>query len=262
VWGGFIHRAHIQKVQCIYNEPAQSIRPSKQLAEVSVPYTLALRLVGKDWKPLNRLYYQSAHWVVGIDPGPDDQPWYRVLDAWNNITYNVPATHLRLIPDEELAPVSPDVPLEEKRIEVSLNMQTVTCYEYDQAVFSTTISSGLSVLNPNGDTTSTPSGDFRIEVKMPSQHMGNGNLAADIEDYELLGVPWVSFFTTKGHAFHGAYWHDNFGVPMSHGCINMRPEEAKWLFRWCLPPAAVSDISPQTLDKRGRGTPVKIKAQF
>ena len=262
IWGGYVHRAHTQKVQYIYNDPAKSIRESKQLAEVSVPYTQALRLVGKDWVLLNRLYYQSVHWVVGVDDGPDGQPWYRVLDAWNNITYNVPATHLRLIPDEELAPISPEVPLENKRIEVSLGMQTISCYEYDKVVLQTNISSGLETpnLGKNGISTLTPAGDFRIEVKMPSQHMGNGSLASDLDAYELLGVPWVSFFKNPpGYAFHGTYWHDNFGTPMSHGCVNMRTEEAKWLFRWGLPAAPAAQINQATLDKRGWGTGVKIR---
>ncbi len=262
VWGGYVHRAHMQKVQFIYNQPAKSIRESKQLAEVTVPYTQAWRLVGKEWRLQPTLYYGTVHWAVGIDEGPDGEPWYRLQDEANDIDYNVPATHLRLIPDEELAPISPEVPFENKSIHVSLNTQTVTCYEYDQAVFSTKISSGLPNGNPgsNGIPTRTPAGDFRVEVKMPSKHMGNGSLAADVEAYELLGVPWVSFFTSQGHAFHGTYWHDNFGVPMSHGCINMRTEEAKWLFRWCLPPAPADQISPLTLDKKGYGTPVKIRA--
>jgi len=262
VWGGYVNRAHMQKVQYIYNQPASSIRETKQLAEVTVPYTQALRLVDKNWQELYRLYYGTVQWVVGVDDGPDGQPWYRVLDELNDITYNARATHLRLIPDEEIAPISPDVPLQNKRIEVSISTQSVSCYEYDKLVFKTTISSGLLNGDPgsNGIPTATPRGDFRIEVKMPSKHMGNGSLAADIGAYELPGVPWVSFFTDKGHAFHGTYWHDNFGVPMSHGCINMRSEEAKWLFRWCLPPAAADQISQTTLDKRGWGTPVKIMA--
>jgi len=263
VWGGYVHRAHIQKVQYIYNKPAKSIRETKQLVELTVPYTLPQRLVGKEWKPVYPIYYGTVHWAVGIDEGPDGEPWYRLLDNWNNVTYSAPATSLRLIPDEELAPISPDVPFEEKRIEVSLYTQAITCYEYDKVVFHTTISSGLPTpnLGANGISTLTPTGDFHIEVKMPSQHMGNGSLEAGIDSYELLGVPWVSFIKPlPGHAFHGTYWHDNFGSPMSHGCINMRTEEAKWLFRWCLPPAPVDQIDPGTLDKRGLGTPVKIKA--
>ncbi len=89
--------------------------------------------------------------------------------------------------------------------------------------------------------------------KDPGKHMGNGNLFADADDYELPGVPWTCFFTEQGHAFHGTYWHDNFGTPMSHGCVNMRTEEAKWLFLWSLPK---HEIGKPT--NRGFGTAVKI----
>ncbi len=67
--------------------------------------------------------------------------------------------------------------------------------------------------------------------------MGNGQVTADIYAYELPGVPWVSYFHETGVAFHGTYWHDNFGNEMSHGCVNMTPAEAKWLFRWLTPPS-------------------------
>jgi len=82
---------------------------------------------------------------------------------------------------------------------------------------------------------------------------GDGNLFAGIEDYELPGVPWTSFFTETGVAFHGTYWHNNFGAPMSRGCINMRVEEAKWLFRWAWPAHEAEKIS-----NRGLGTRVLI----
>ena len=90
--------------------------------------------------------------------------------------------------------------------------------------------------------------------------MGDGSLASDIDAYELVGVPWTSFFTeTGGYAFHGTYWHDNFGVPMSRGCINMRPAEAKWLFRWAFPLSSPGDFEvPSKVDRRGYGTPVVI----
>jgi hypothetical protein len=262
VWGGFVHRARMQKVQYIYNQPAKSIREDGQLAEVTVPYTQVLRSTGKNWQQLYRLYYTTVHWVKGIDTGPDGQPWYTVLDELNDITYSVPASHLRLIPDEELTPITPEIPFEKKRIEVSLQTQQLICFEYDEPVFTTVIASGRldSRPGPNGIPTRTPAGKFNISVKMPSKHMGNGSLAADIEAYELPGVAWTTFFTPQGHAFHGTYWHDNFGVPMSSGCINMRTEEAKWLFRWALPLAAADQISPLTLDKKGFGTPVIIFA--
>ena len=83
--------------------------------------------------------------------------------------------------------------------------------------------------------------------------MGNGNLFAGIEDYELPGVPWTSFFTETGVAFHGTYWHDNFGTPMSRGCINMRIQEAKWLFRLTHP-----FHEPYKISNRGSGTKIVV----
>ena len=89
--------------------------------------------------------------------------------------------------------------------------------------------------------------------KMPAKHMGDGNLFADLDGYELPGVPWTSFFTSQGHAFHGTYWHNNFGTPMSHGSINMRTEEAKWLFHWVRPIAEIGKTY-----NRGYGTLVQV----
>src|SRR3972149_5463620 len=104
-----------------------------------------------------------------------------------------------------------------------------------------------------------PRGTFNLQSKFPSKHMGDGSLASDIEAYELVGVPWTSFFTSTGYAFHGTYWHNNFGVPMSRGCVNMRPAEARWLFRWALPIALPEEFeTPGKVDRKGFGTAVKI----
>jgi lipoprotein-anchoring transpeptidase ErfK/SrfK len=262
VWGGYMHRAHLQKVKFLYNEPLSIIRDNGQLGQVTVPYSPLVRYVkSTGWTSMvERLYYDSVHWIVGLDEGPDGQPWYRLLDELLDTTYNTPASSLRPIADDEIAPISPEVPYEGKRIEVSLATQVLTCYEYDKVVLKTQVSTGIPsrFVGPTGLSTTTPAGNWKVEVKMPSKHMGQGNLAADVSDYYLLGVPWCSFFTEQGHAFHGAWWHDNFGVPMSHGCINMRPEEAKWLFRWTLPAAAAADINPRTLDRKGFGTKVIV----
>ncbi len=110
---------------------------------------------------------------------------------------------------------------------MNLTTQRLSAYENGKIIFETSISSGI----PYGKTASSV-GKFNIDPKTPSKHMGNGNLFAGADDYELPGVPWTSFFTGDGQAFHGTYWHDNFGTPMSHGCINMRTEEARWIFRW------------------------------
>jgi lipoprotein-anchoring transpeptidase ErfK/SrfK len=259
VWGGYMHRARLQRVKMRYNQPVSTIPENGMLVEVTVPYTQAYFYNKWDgWRTTYRLYYNSVHWVKGIDEGPDKKPWYRILDELDETTYLAPAIHLRPIPPAEFAPITPEVPWEKKRIEVTLSMQRLVAYENDKAVFETDISSGLAGLSTSDIPTNTPVGEFNIMVKMPSKHMGEANLAADLEDYVIPGVPWTSFFTDRGHAFHGTYWHDNFGVPMSHGCINMRPEEAKWIFRWSLPPSTFEDINPLTLDRKGYGTRVRI----
>ncbi len=165
-----------------------------------------------------------------MDEGPDGDVWYRVFDELVGFPYHVPAIHLRPIPFDEWSPIAPDMPLEQKRIEVNLSKQVLTAYESEQVVFQTTISSGIATAlkDPKALSTQTPVGEFRILSKYPSKHMGNGNLFAGPDDYELPGVLWTCFF-------HGTYWHDNFGTPMSRGCVNMRIEEAKWLFRWVRP---------------------------
>lgn len=257
VWGGYIHRAHVQKVKFSYQKPIVRLpEAGRQLGEISVPYTEAMRFMRKGWERAYRLYYKSVHWIIDIVEGLDGEPWYRLLDELLEITYDVPARHVRPIPEEEIAPISPDVPMEDKRIEVSLARQVLTAYERETVVFETFISSGIPNTKPgaNGIPTITPTGRFNILVKMPSKHMGNGNLAADIYDYVLPGVPWCCFFTGQGHAFHGAWWHDNYSVPMSHGCINMRPDEAKWLFRWARPVHEADDV-----DRKGYGTQVIIR---
>jgi hypothetical protein len=257
VWGGYMHRAHLQKVKFSYQKPLTSLpAEGRQLGQVTVPYSQSIRFdARRGWVPVYRLYYDSVHWITDITDGPDGKIWYVLLDELLGITYNIPASQMRPIPAEEISPISPEVPYISKRIEISLSRQRLTAYEFDVPVFEADISSGIPSTDPgdNGIPTITPSGKFHVTIKMPSKHMGQGNLAADIDDYVLPGVPWCSFFTQQGHAIHGAWWHDNFGVPMSHGCVNMRPDEAKWVYRWARPVHEVDDV-----DRKGYGTAVII----
>ncbi len=125
----------------------------------------------------------------------------------------------------------------------------------NSVVMDTKISSGMPRRGADPEnSTETPRGTFHVQSKMPSKHMGDGKLTDDLEAYEYPGVPWTSFFeSVVGIAFHGTYWHTNYGVPMSHGCINMRPEEAKWIFRWTTPPTV-----PDEIENRGMGTLVIV----
>ena len=259
VWGGYVHRSHLQRVKVLYNQTLSALGLEDGLrrpVEVTVPFTEPQRTSKTyGWQKLGfRLYYGSVHLIEAIEAGPTGDPWYRVVDDLAGIYYVNPL-HVRPIPFEELAPISPDVPLEKKRIEVNLTTQTLTAYEYDKEVLKTKISSGLlnGPRGKDGLSTKTPQGEFRILEKDPAKHMGNGNLFADADDYELPGVPWTCFFTTQGHAFHGTYWHQNFGTPMSHGCVNMQTEEAKWLFLWAMPKYETGNYT-----SRGFGTEVQV----
>jgi hypothetical protein len=252
VWGGYLWRAHLQPVQTILNLPIASIPDGERvLMEVTVPFTPPWRHTKAfGWQQLNfRLYYESVYWVEAIENGPDGLPWYRINDDLTGAPYYAPAMHLRQIPPNSLTPISAWVPWESKRIDVNLTAQTLTAYENDKNVFQTNISSGVQY----GNHTATPTGTFHIQEKRPSKHMGNGDLFSGEGDYELPGVPWTAFFTDGGHAFHGTYWHDNFGTPMSHGCINMRTSEAKWLFRWSQPAPDPNNLA-NDFDIRGGDT--------
>ena len=257
VIGGYAHSAYLQRVETASLNPEPLLNPPKsgQLGEVTVPFTDSLRLTQAGWIPLYRLYFKSVHWITGVDVGPDGERWYRLSDELLRIDYHVPAAHVRPIQAAELSPISPEVPPEKKRIEVSLTDQSLTAYEDGEVVLHTLVSTGLPSLGPvSGIPTETPRGSFNVDPKVPSKHMGDGRLTDDIQAYELPGVPWVSFFAHLiGVAFHGTYWHDNFGARMSHGCVNMRPEDAKWLYRWTTPVAKPSDWT-----RKGYGTRVEV----
>jgi lipoprotein-anchoring transpeptidase ErfK/SrfK len=255
VWLGYVHSAHLQKVEFKLNTVLTNLPKTGQLAQVTVPFSQTMRYsVYNGWEPEYRLYYGSNHWLMGVEVGPDGQPWYRIQDELLDTDYLAPAVHFRPIQPEEIAPISPDVPFSHKRIDVSLGNQELTAYENDNVVLHTTISSGLSTAVPLGAIpTKTPTGKFNVQVKMPSKHMGDGNLTSDTNAYELPGVPWVTFFAQHGVAFHGTYWHMNFGNRMSHGCVNMRTEEALWLYRWTLPIIKIEDW-----DSRGYGTQITV----
>lgn len=256
VVGGYVHSAYIQRVEkASLNEPMLYVTRAGRLGEITVPYTQSLSLKDSVWEPLYRLYFQSVHWITGVVIGPDGQPWYKLTDELLRIDYFVPAKHVRPITEDELAPISPQVPPEKKLVEVSLIDQTLTAYENGEVVLHTKVSTGLPEYGQtSGLSTVTPRGDYNIDPKVPSKHMGDGRITSEIDAYELPGVPWVSFFVHNiGVAFHGTYWHDNFGARMSHGCVNMRCEDAKWLYRWSTP-----NVSSKEWTIKGMGTRVKV----
>ncbi len=108
----------------------------------------------------------------------------------------------------------------EKHIYVDLASQTLTAYEGTTFVLKTLISSGKW--------DKTPVGNFHIWEKLRATRMSGGSGA---DAYDLPNVPYVMYFY-QDFGLHGAYWHDNFGHPMSHGCVNMRAVDAQVLYDW------------------------------
>lgn len=104
-----------------------------------------------------------------------------------------------------------------KAIVVSTSTQRIYAYENGQLIRSHLTSTGLPA-------TPTVLGDYNIYVKYRATDMRG-------PDYFLPQVPWTMYFY-QGYGIHGTYWHNSFGRPMSHGCVNLPPEEAQWFFNW------------------------------
>ncbi|WP_159502330.1 L,D-transpeptidase [Microbacterium sp. 18062] len=112
--------------------------------------------------------------------------------------------------------------------DVNLSTQRATFYENGQVVQSWAISSGT-------DATPTPTGNFTVFAHVRTQNMGCGPTSS----YCTENVPWVTYFAPD-IAFHGAYWHNNFGQQMSHGCLNMPVDQAKWAYEFLATGSEVS----------------------
>ena len=122
------------------------------------------------------------------------------------------------------------VPSNAKWVHVDLSEQTLVAYEGEKAVYATVISSGKEGYEP-------PTGLFQVQQKYISTTMN----AKDPIDgfYEVEEVPWTLYYH-GGYALHGAYWHEDFGKVRSHGCTNIPPVDARWIYYWSdpeVPPA-------------------------
>ena len=108
--GGYAYSGGIQPVRTILNQPAE-IPTRGALGEVSVPYTDAYSEPDATAEYIYRLYYETVHWVTAAADSPDGSIWYRLLDDKFDQRYYVPAKHVRIIANEELSPLAPEIPL-------------------------------------------------------------------------------------------------------------------------------------------------------
>ncbi len=119
----------------------------------------------------------------------------------------------------------------QKWIDISILKQSLVAYEGTKPVYVTLVSSGADGLGDPKKTHSTIQGVFRIHTKHVSITMDGDDVG---DEFDLRDVPFVQYFT-EGYALHAAYWHDDFGTPRSHGCVNLAPRDAAWLFDWTTP---------------------------
>ena len=117
------------------------------------------------------------------------------------------------------------VPAEDRWIHVDLSDQTLVAYEGDTPVFATLVSTGRAGF-------ATPVGTYRIQSKHVSTTMDDPDSLT--EAYSIEDVPWTMYFEGS-YALHAAFWHDSFGHTRSHGCVNLAPADARWIFQWSTP---------------------------
>jgi len=122
-----------------------------------------------------------------------------------------------------------------KRIIIKRGAQMLYAYDGSTLFIQTPISTGL-------DGTPTPLGQFHVFRKLPDSYMQGPVPGVSSQYYDLPGVPWDLYFTNEGAAIHGAYWHNHFGEPWSHGCVNLPVDTARILYEWA-----------------SLGTPVKVE---
>ncbi len=245
--GGYVYSGWVQPFETSMNPVVDPIPSTGLLGEITVPYADSAYGINLSPSPGPRLYYSSTHWITDLvsDKG-DGSRWYRAYDAALDSHYYTRPEDMHLLTSAELSPLSSQVPAQEKHIEIFLDRQVLLAYEWDTLVFLARIATG----RPGFE---SPAGIFRTFHKRPSYHMFGG--ADELSIFDLPGVPWDSYITDTGVALHGTYWHNDFGHPHSHGCINMAPVDARWVFRWTLPAIPLGE---RLALQPGSGTRVEI----
>jgi len=205
-----------------------------------------------------RFYYGQILWVDQINTDATGTVFYRINERYSyGDIFWADARAFRPLTAKDFEPISPDV--EKKLIHVNLTYQYLSCFENNREVYFCRVSSGAK-FNSLGETVekwATPVGAHLIYRKLASMHMTGG--ADGASGWDTPGIGWTSLFAEDGVAIHSTFWHNNFGVPVSHGCVNVTPEDAHWIFRWTNPrvPYDPGDIDVTTM-KLPAGTEVDV----
>jgi hypothetical protein len=220
-------------------------------AEVTVPYVELAHegVVASPWMQDHiaynfppRLYYGQVVWIDQIRTNNNFAEYRWNEDAGHGYGYGAygeffwaDGAAFKVLTEEDVAPISPDIDPNEKKIEVDLDYQTLSCYEGPTEVYFCRISSGIKYDAQTGqisDKLATPVGNLLTHWKIVSLNMTAGTFQSG---YSTPAVPWTTMISGDGISIHGAFWHNAFGEKRSHGCINVTPEDAKWIFRWTTP---------------------------
>lgn len=259
--GGYVHSAWVLPIRVYPPQPfITELGPWGFWGEVSQIYTEARTAPSMEAGRRYRFYGGTVFYVAASQPDEAGTGWYKVMDDYpprQNTNHQwVLARDIRRIPRAEMTPIHPFVG--DKRIVIDIGTQSLTCYEGETEVFRTLVASGL------GGGLATPPGEHCVLLKQPSRHMANtpyaGITDAEVSSgdiFDLPGVPWNVFFTLEGEAIHGAYWHNDFGVRRSHGCVNVGIDAARWIYRWTHPIGGYEDDFVQS--HCGVGTPIIVK---
>jgi hypothetical protein len=242
---GYIYSPHLQPAVYRPNTPLNALPDSTSgkgmWAEVTVPVINVSIANPPARSPLLnhpdftfRLYPGQVYWIDGIRT-VNGSIQYRASEKHGSYgdMFWADATGLKPISADDLAPITPDQT--DKKIVINVSKQTLSCFEGKSEVYFCRVSTGakFDMYGNAVDKWSTPVGiNHVVSRKYISIHMAGGSTASG---YELFGVSWTSIFATGGVAIHATYWHNNYGEPMSHGCVNVTPEDARWVFRWTRP---------------------------
>jgi hypothetical protein len=251
---GFIYASVVQPTRNLPNPTIAEMPPGLPgfWAEVTVPYIDLAHdgVVASPWLKDHieynfppRLYYGQVVWIdqVRTTNGFSEYRWNEDVNghgygygAYGEFFWGDGAG-FKILTDEDVAPINPDVDPNDKRIAVDLDFQTLSCLEGNTEVYFCRISSGITYDPATGeasDKRATPVGNLFTHWKIISQNMTAGSFQSG---YSTPAVPWSTMISGDGIAIHGAFWHNAFGEKRSHGCINVTPEDAKWIFRWTTP---------------------------
>ncbi|HEX7434980.1 MAG TPA: L,D-transpeptidase [Anaerolineaceae bacterium] len=251
---GYIYLPYVQPVANHPNVPLDNFPPYSKdggmWVEVSVP-TLPFTVNGGNpaspWLKDElhpKLYYSQVMWADQIKNNDNGQILYRLREKYGGYgdVFWAAAEGLKPITPDDLSPIHPDKT--DKSVVVNLTYQTLSCFEGKDEVYFCRVSTGYGG--------ATPVGTIPVWRKMVSTHMSGGTTGAG---YDTPGIGWTALFSKDGAAIHSTFWHNDFGLARTHGCVNAAPEDAKWIFRWLEP---VVSYDPGDITVNGMNASTKI----